>query len=200
MSFTRSLKKMSIVAIFVALLCNLFNIPFVFTGSPRAYVDYNYTGEVPCPEPFVNGIRNSFPDPKERLLFSIGIWPFVLHFLLWFWVQKHRRGKKDKDKLIYIFLGIIPSQLIAGVMNDGKFSASLITARTQIVMMDEWTPDSLACEDAKRVLQGKYTSFTLLEEWIWCESIWMISAFLTFHLVWALSFSLPWRVFGSWDM
>uniref|UniRef100_A0A7M5WTS3 Uncharacterized protein n=2 Tax=Clytia hemisphaerica TaxID=252671 RepID=A0A7M5WTS3_9CNID len=50
--------------------------------------------------------------------------------------------------------GIIPSQLIAGVMNDGKFSASLITARTQIVMMDEWTPDSLACEDAKRVLQG----------------------------------------------
>ena len=39
-------------------------------------------------------------------------------------------------------------------MNDGKFSASLITDESQIVFMDEWSPDSLSCEDAKRVLQG----------------------------------------------
>ena len=52
--------------------------------------------------------------------------------------------------------GIIPSQYIAGVMNDGKFSASLINDQTQIVIMDEWTPDSMSCEDAKRVLQGMF--------------------------------------------
>lgn len=51
-------------------------------------------------------------------------------------------------------LGLIPSRYIAGVMNDGKFSASLITEESQVVFMDEWSPDSLSCEDAKRVLQG----------------------------------------------
>ncbi|XP_066931772.1 uncharacterized protein [Clytia hemisphaerica] len=39
-------------------------------------------------------------------------------------------------------------------MNDGRFSAAMIESNTQIFMMDEWTPDSLSCEDAKRVLQG----------------------------------------------
>lgn len=46
-------------------------------------------------------------------------------------------------------------------MNDGKFSGHLITEMSQIVMMDEWTPDSLSCEDAKRILQGKLL-FTIL--------------------------------------
>jgi len=41
-------------------------------------------------------------------------------------------------------------------MNDGKFSAQMKTEHTQIVIMDEWTPDSLSCEDAKRILQGLY--------------------------------------------
>jgi len=50
--------------------------------------------------------------------------------------------------------GIIPAKYIAGVMNDGRFSGHLITEHSQIVMMDEWTPDSLSCEDAKRILQG----------------------------------------------
>lgn len=40
-------------------------------------------------------------------------------------------------------------------MNDGKFSAGLINESTQIVIMDEWTPDCLGCDDAKRILQGK---------------------------------------------
>jgi len=59
-------------------------------------------------------------------------------------------------RLLFIhFSGIIPAKYIAGVMNDGRFSGHLITETTQIVMMDEWTPDSLSCEDAKRILQGK---------------------------------------------
>lgn len=55
-----------------------------------------------------------------------------------------------------MILGIIPARYIAGVMNDGKFSAGLINESTQIVMMDEWTPDCLGCDDAKRILQGKF--------------------------------------------
>ena len=56
--------------------------------------------------------------------------------------------------ILVFILGIIPSKYIAGVMNDGKFSAHMINEQTQVVMMDEWTPDSLSCEDAKRILQG----------------------------------------------
>ena len=53
-------------------------------------------------------------------------------------------------------LGIIPSRHIASVMNDGKFAAGLINDRTQIVFMDEWTPECLSCDDAKRILQGNF--------------------------------------------
>ena len=55
---------------------------------------------------------------------------------------------------LLLILGIIPSDYIAGVVRDGRFSGHLINAKTQIVFMDEWTSDSLSCEDAKRVLQG----------------------------------------------
>ncbi|XP_057301088.1 uncharacterized protein LOC130635686 [Hydractinia symbiolongicarpus] len=43
---------------------------------------------------------------------------------------------------------------IAGVVRDGRFSGHLINRNTQVVFMDEWTSDSLCCEDAKRILQG----------------------------------------------
>ena len=49
---------------------------------------------------------------------------------------------------------------IANVTHDGKFSGPMINWSTQIVLMDEWTNDSLCCEAAKRILQGYY-SFTL---------------------------------------
>lgn len=53
-------------------------------------------------------------------------------------------------------IGIIPHMYIAGVLKEGKFAAHLITEKTQIVQMEEWTSESLSCEDAKRILQGKY--------------------------------------------
>jgi len=45
------------------------------------------------------------------------------------------------------------------MMNDGKFSAGLLNDSTEIVLMDEWTPECLGCDDAKRILQGKFYSF-----------------------------------------
>ena len=62
----------------------------------------------------------------------------------------------DSDSANVLFsLGIIPFDYIAGVTRDGKFSGSMINELTQVVFMDEWTSDSLCCEDAKRILQGK---------------------------------------------
>ena len=57
-----------------------------------------------------------------------------------------------------MFSGIVPASYISSVVRDGRFSAANITPLTQIVLMDEWTSDSLSCEDAKRLLQGKYYS------------------------------------------
>lgn len=58
--------------------------------------------------------------------------------------------------LLSVFLsGIIPSRFISNIVPDGRFSASNVDSTTQVVMMDEWTSDSLSCEDAKRLLQGK---------------------------------------------
>ena len=35
----------------------------------------------------------------------------------------------------------------------------MINQAAQVVFMDEWTNDSLCCEDAKRILQGKEMLF-----------------------------------------
>ena len=56
---------------------------------------------------------------------------------------------------LFLYLGIIPSIHIAGVVREGRFAAHMIDNDTQLVFMDEWTSDSLNCEDAKRILQGK---------------------------------------------
>ena len=54
-----------------------------------------------------------------------------------------------------LFTGVIPSQHIAGVTGDDTFARAMINQATQVVFMDERTNDSLCCEDAKRILQGK---------------------------------------------
>ena len=63
-----------------------------------------------------------------------------------------------------LFTGIIPSRHIAGVTRNGKFAGPMINQTTQVVFMDEWTNDSLCCEDAKRIFQGKGTLFVGLSK------------------------------------
>ena len=60
----------------------------------------------------------------------------------------------NSNYVLIPFAGIIPSAHIAGIVREGKFAGHLITNSTQLVFMDEWTSDSLNCEDAKRILQG----------------------------------------------
>ena len=58
----------------------------------------------------------------------------------------------------------------------------MINQATQVVFMDEWTGDSLCCEDAKRILQGKETLFVgpLLRS---KTSIIVIDAFVAYNSV-----------------
>jgi len=127
-------------------------------GSPRAFVRYNYIpGEVPYPKPFVEGVENSFPDKKQRMHFYQKYYQILLHGK--FPIKEPKLllvGLADSGKTswFYPFEGIIPSDKIASVVRDGRFSGHMINQQTQVVFMDEWTSDSLSCEDAKRILQG----------------------------------------------
>uniref|UniRef100_A0A7M5X1I1 SF3 helicase domain-containing protein n=1 Tax=Clytia hemisphaerica TaxID=252671 RepID=A0A7M5X1I1_9CNID len=128
------------------------------SGSPRAFVKYLYNPDrTPHPEPFIKGVENSFGNPRIRKRFYKKYYQLLMHGQF---PHKETKlclvGPPDSGKTSWFtpFQGIIPARYIAGVMNDGRFSAAMIESNTQIVMMDEWTPDSLSCEDAKRVLQG----------------------------------------------
>ncbi|XP_066933575.1 uncharacterized protein [Clytia hemisphaerica] len=132
--------------------------PADLKGSPRAFVKYLYNPDrTPHPEPFIKGVENSFGNPRIRKRFYKKYYQLLMHGQF---PHKETKlclvGPPDSGKTSWFtpFQGIIPARYIAGVMNDGRFSAAMIESNTQIVMMDEWTPDSLSCEDAKRVLQG----------------------------------------------
>ena len=61
--------------------------------------------------------------------------------------------RKKYVTVIYDNLSVIPFEYIAGVTRDGKFAGSMINQSTHIVFMDEWTNDSLCCEDAKNFVR-----------------------------------------------
>ena len=67
--------------------------------------------------------------------------------------------KKNSLYHVSFDLGIIPSMRISGVVTDGRFSSSSINEMTQVVLMEEWTSNSLSCEEAKRTLQGMSVLF-----------------------------------------
>ncbi|XP_066926777.1 uncharacterized protein [Clytia hemisphaerica] len=126
------------------------------TGSPRAFVIYNHKKR-PNPTPFMEGIMNSFPNPIIRKQFLQKYYQLLMHKKF---PKKEKKlmlvGDSDSGKTSWFcpFEGIIPSTFISYIVPDGRFSASTIKSNTQIVCMDEWSPESLSCEDAKRLLQG----------------------------------------------
>jgi len=106
---------------------------------------------------FFLGIKNSFPEYAEQMRFYKKYYQILL---VGKFPMKEKKlllvGKPDSGKTSWFspFEGIIPSKYISGVVRDGRFAGSMINNRTQVVFMDEWTSDSLSCEDAKRILQG----------------------------------------------
>ena len=65
---------------------------------------------------------------------------------------------------------------IAGVVRDGRFSGSMINEKTQVVQMEEWTSDSLSCEDAKRILQGTFIDLL-------CSKLYRVSRLVYCNLI-----------------
>uniref|UniRef100_A0A7M5WRZ6 Uncharacterized protein n=1 Tax=Clytia hemisphaerica TaxID=252671 RepID=A0A7M5WRZ6_9CNID len=123
--------------------------PVDLEGSPRAFVKYTYDEKrTPNPKPFVQGVENSFGNPVILRKFYKKYYQLLMHGQF-----PHKESKlclvgpADSGKTSWFapFQGVIPVRYIAGVMNDGRFSAALISNNTQICMMDEWTPDSLSC-------------------------------------------------------
>ncbi|XP_066928609.1 uncharacterized protein [Clytia hemisphaerica] len=103
------------------------------------------------------GIFNSFPDAKTRTEFLQKYYQLLLHRK--FPMKEPKlilQGESDSGKTSWAapFDGIISTENIAGVTQEGKFAGHLINNQTELVFMDEWTVNSLSCEDAKRILQG----------------------------------------------
>ena len=67
-------------------------------------------------------------------------------------------GQADSGKTSWFspFEGIISQDKLASVTRDSHFSASMLTEDTECLFVDEWPPDALSPDDAKRVLQGGY--------------------------------------------
>ncbi len=67
-------------------------------------------------------------------------------------------GQADTGKTSWFspFKGIISQDKLASVTRDSHFSASMLTEDTECLFVDEWPPDALSPDDAKRVLQGGY--------------------------------------------
>lgn len=67
-------------------------------------------------------------------------------------------GEADSGKTSWFapYEGIISHDNLASVTRDRHFSASMLRAETECLFVDEWPPDSMTADDAKRVLQGGY--------------------------------------------
>ena len=124
--------------------------------SPRAYVPYDCSSQ-PQPKYFRRAIHNSFPEEQVRLNF---LNKFYQCFLAYKIPQKTRKlvvtGPRDSGKTSWasIFRRIIPEEYIASITNERQFSASMITNDTQLVLIDEWSTNTMTSDLAKTVLQG----------------------------------------------
>lgn len=128
--------------------------------SPRTYISYTYKPNVvPLPQLFVNSLRNSLPSEDQLLLFLQKWYQLALKDLF---PQKTKKlccvGDPDSGKTSWFapYEGIISQDKLASVTRDRHFSASMLSSETECLFVDEWPPDSLTGDDAKRILQGGY--------------------------------------------
>jgi hypothetical protein len=65
-------------------------------------------------------------------------------------------GPKDSGKTSWsnIFHRVIPASYIASLTNERKFSAAMINNETQLVLVDEWSANTMQSDLAKCILQG----------------------------------------------
>ena len=128
--------------------------------TPRAYVSYTYKENVvPYPRIFVQSLRNSFPSEEQFTKFLRKWYQLALKGQ---YPQKTKKlccvGDADSGKTSWFapYEGIISKDKIAAITRDNHFSATMMTEETEALFVDEWPPDALSADDAKRVLQGGY--------------------------------------------
>ena len=124
--------------------------------SPRMFMPYDSTTP-PQPLYFKNAVKNSFPELPERTAF---LNKFYQCFVGCRMPHKIRKlvvsGPKDSGKTSWacVFHRIIPSDRIASITKEGKFSASMINDATELVIIDDWCGATMQSDLAKTLLQG----------------------------------------------
>ena len=128
--------------------------------TPRTFVSYTVKeDEVPQPRLFIDSLKNSMPDEETLTRFLQKWYQLALKDLF---PQKTKKlccvGEADSGKTSWFapYEGIISHDNLASVTRDRHFSASMLSAETECLFVDEWPPDSMTADDAKRVLQGGY--------------------------------------------
>ena len=124
--------------------------------SPRAYVPYDCSSS-PRPGYFRDGVLNSFENEEVRLNFLNKFFQCLVPFKM---PQKTRKlavvGPRDSGKTAWasVLHRIVPKEYIASVTSEHQFSASMITEATQLVVIDEWSNNTMNADLAKTLLQG----------------------------------------------
>ena len=145
--------------------------------SPRAYIPYDSTTP-PRPLHFKSGIENSFPDVHVRTAF---LNKFYQCFLGRRMPHKIRKlvvsGPRDSGKTSWacVLHRIIPSNRIASITKERQFSASMINDETELVIIDDWSGQTMDSDLAKTLLQGRWFVTAIKHEQP--KSVWNNSPF-----------------------
>ena len=124
--------------------------------SPRAYVPYDSSSQ-PRPGYFREGVYNSFPERQLRMNFLNKFYQCLLACKMPLKTRKLvLAGPRDSGKTSWacVFQRIIAPEYIASITSERQFSASMITEATQLVIIDEWSSNTMNADLAKTLLQG----------------------------------------------
>ena len=124
--------------------------------SPRAYLPYNPSTQ-PQPGFFRDGVLNCFPRNEIRVNFLNKYYQCLVACRM---PQKVRKlvvaGPKDSGKTSWasVFHRIIPPSNIASITSERHFSAAMLKEDTQLIILDDWSADTIGSDLAKTILQG----------------------------------------------
>ena len=124
--------------------------------SPRAYAPYYNCKEEPVHLYFKQSNENSFPNLSTKI-------NFLNKYCQCLTVNKfpHKCPKlvvaepRDSGKSTWtpVFLSIVLFRYIASITKERTFSTAMINSDTQLVFLDEWSPDHLQSDTSKLLLQ-----------------------------------------------
>ena len=106
---------------------------------------YDYTTP-PAPRFFEEGVMNSFPDIKTRVNFLNKFYQCLMASRM----KLVATGLKDSGKTSWapIFHRLIPAGNIASITSERQFSGTMIKEDTQLVLVDEWSADTIQSDFA----------------------------------------------------